>query len=266
MSGITAATLALFLAASAPALAGTVTYDISVAFPADASGGPWAGQTLTGYASYDDTTGRVINGFGTYYPITDGELTLPSGTVVDETGLRSFGVGFVVPNVPHMGFEVFFDSSMRNPDPLDPAIRWLAFDVVNTHGAGFRYFDDINSGGGPYVNGYYGYVTYTLRVDPLTLIEALYIALGEISTDPADGQMGGNQARANENHIRSLQRKLESIAALVVAGDTAAALTELAEFRQKADCGSPNWFVCGSAAQTLVADSVDEIVASLLKN
>jgi hypothetical protein len=78
--------------------------------------------------------------------------------------------------------------------------------------------------------------------------------------------MGGNQARVKANHIRSLQKKLESIAALVAAGDTAAALAELAEFRQKAGCGSPNWFVCESAAQTLVAASVDEIVANLLEN
>ncbi|WNZ60896.1 hypothetical protein QEG98_34000 [Myxococcus sp. MxC21-1] len=70
----------------------------------------------------------------------------------------------------------------------------------------------------------------------------------------------------NANHIRTLQKKLESIASLVAAGDTAAALAEFAAFRQKADCGSPHWFVCGSDAQTLVVTSVDEIVANLLGN
>jgi hypothetical protein len=118
------------------ALAAVVTYDFSILIVPGAAGGPWAGQTLTGHASYDDTTGTT-DGFGTNFPVTDLALTLPSGTVLDESDFP--GALFYLPASPYFGFTAFFaaDSVIGfppMPDPLDSSIRTLQFTVNNTGG------------------------------------------------------------------------------------------------------------------------------------
>jgi hypothetical protein len=119
-----------------------------------------------------------------------------------------------------------------------------------------------NYSGGPFVNGYYGNVTYELSTaDCHELLETLGAAINAISANPADGQMTARKQWVNANHRQTAVDKVKLATALVTAGKVRSALAVLGLLEQKADCDrrAGDWFVCGSDAQQLIVDAIGEI-------